>query len=296
MDASNRAKGHEFHKETLESIAFPGTKVTEWVMNTPVRWVAAIQETTSGFECVLKEVDFQKLHNRNYAALLGIKRAKPEVQDDENVYRAQQRAKKLVRLKCKQIQADHLLTLTTREDSNTAEQMYARFTKFVRNYRAVVGDQWEYVAVLEAHPSNTAHLHLHVACVGMVDVNVARNIWCAILGGKGQGNIDAKHIKVAGGDRTEKAVRIAKYISKYVTKDSAVAFNKRRYWASKIDLPKLRRMLLDATTFEGAFLEFAERMDFNEALMRQSAHVWCFPGGKGFWMEFVPELMNDPPF
>lgn len=81
-------------------------------------------------------------------------------------------------------------------------------------YSRMIGE-FPYVAILEKH--RKGNYHLHVAWCGRVNVGIVRKMWLAALGGgKGCGNIDARKIKVpAGGDR---AARIARYISKYVSK------------------------------------------------------------------------------
>lgn len=87
-------------------------------------------------------------------------------------------------------------------------------------------------------------------------------VGCA-RGGKGCGNIDAKKIKVpAGGDR---AARIARYISKYVSKrfEDEPRFNKKRYWASRQSMEEARRYVLNADTLDGASREVEQMLGFS---------------------------------
>src|SRR6185503_7393464 len=78
---------------------------------------------------------------------------------EKNVLRARHRAKRRVRHACKEIGADRLLTLTTREQSNTPESMLKRWQHWLRLVERATGRPFHYVAVLEPHPSNPAHLH-----------------------------------------------------------------------------------------------------------------------------------------
>jgi len=299
LERGNETRPHALQKEILPSV-LTGTLVQQFRLVEPTRWVASIQETGEGYEAVVKEIDFQQLADQAWKREIGLRSRPKAISEADNKFRAQQRAKKVVRIKCKVIGADHLLTLTTREDSNTPDIMLERFRRFVRLYRTAIGAVWEYVAVLEAHPSNIQHHHMHIACAGRIDVHLARKIWLQCLGQEAgapsMGNIDVKYIKVSSGKRSDKALRIARYISKYVTKDTAVAFNRHRYWASLIDVPALKRFLLNATNFVDALDEFASRMQLDKSKLGDSPHVFMFPCENGFWLEYVPELTQESPF
>lgn len=256
------------------------------------RWYATITPSGPGFECVVKRIDEQMVARLSDPLY---ERSKPKTDADreDNERRSKYRAKKAVRLFCKQIGVDHLLTLTTREDENTAEVMLQRFESFVRLYRRAVG-LWEYVAVLESHPSNRKHLHIHVACLGKINVNIARKIWCVILGGAGMGNVDAKYIRSRTNNPHGVTYRIAGYISKYITKDTAVGFNKKRYWASRVKLPEVQRYLLDARTIEDALAEFTQRFGYSTEKGGEVVGYFAFPYKDGFWIDVIPDIESCP--
>ena len=74
------------------------------------------------------------------------------------------------------------------------------------------------------------------------------------------GNIDIKQLKA--GDGVRRVYKVASYISKYLTKDSVVRFNKKRYWASRVNLPEVRRYWLKSRNLGEAMLEAFKRLNF----------------------------------
>ena len=113
-------------------------------------------------------------------------------------------------------------------------------------------------------------------------------------------------IKVpCGGDR---ASRIARYISKYVSKhfEDDPRYNKKRYWSSRQTIEDARRYVISADTLDGA-IEIARRMlglDFSKFLRLDKAgnlrqeNMFPFPDGSGLWLAYIPEIhgTGDPPF
>lgn len=199
-----------------------------------------------GFEATIRCVDLQSLVDLRLRPR-GLR--KPvEKRDERDIHRAVAWARKTIRHAVKTIGATHLLTLTTREHENSPESLAVRWKQFVRAYRAVSNDGFPYVAVPERHPLNPKHWHLHVAVRGFVDVRIARRLWWECCGGRGMGNVDVKHIKV-GAHRNGipkgplfKSERIARYLSKYMSKDLIFAHraDKKRYWRSEFPLPMAR--------------------------------------------------------
>ena len=178
----------------------------------------------------------------------GVRSSETAVQSEEDLERARRRAKTRVRKLVKELVPNHFSTFSTREagpDFMTAEDWRVVWGHFVRYVRDA-GIQFEYVAVLERHPSNPKHLHMHVAWrgEGFVNYNMLRRFWHMALGKfrgvkvtrvlRGEdapGNIQDRQVKARAGSfrHTEK---IAKYIGKYITKDLISEFNKKRYWQS----------------------------------------------------------------
>ena len=247
-----------------------------------------------GFEATCVRVSRDRVCNMLMQRPVG-RRAGDKHRSDAGREFSAQRARKRVRHLCKNIRADHLLTLTTREQKNDLDGMLVRWQKFVRLYRQEIGnDAWEYVATVERHPTNPDHLHLHVACTGRIDVSAARRCWLEALGGVG-GNIDARYIRARSDDL--RVLRIAKYLAKYVGKALDVGgFNRRKYWPSRVDLPALRRYLLPVHNVRDALAELSSRFGLSIDETLHKGHFFWFPSGEGFWLEFVPSMDAPPPF
>ena len=260
-----------------------------------------------GYESSIRSLDIEKI---GQAFEFGGKRGtreRPETVSIENLARSASRAKTKMRLLVKNMMADHLVTFTRRETEEigfwTPEQWAKAWDKFRRLLVRVIGD-FPYVAILEKHKKG--NYHLHVAWCGRVNVGIVRKMWLAALGGEaGSGNIDAKKIKVpAGGDR---AARIARYISKYVSKhfEDEPRFNAKRYWASRQTLEECRRYVLQADTLDDALKEAQGILgiDFFKRLFLKNGRItaedfFIFPDGMGFWWAHVPDLheTDTPPF
>jgi hypothetical protein len=227
------------------------------------------------------------------------------VQDPEAQERAQRRAKTRVRLLVTELAPEALVTFTTR-DILSLEQLLAAWQHFTRLLR-LSGLDYEYVAVPERHPSNPDHLHLHVAYRGETNFSTLRRLWHISLealhgrkvrtilrGAQSPGNIDVQKIKAR--DQLRRIRKIARYVSKYITKDLISAFNQKRYWPSKgIDLQAARVYWLTSLDPVDAIKEAC-------ILMGQWDHVTDTPGQKLFnpsericWFSVDPER-TPPPF
>lgn len=232
------------------------------------------------------------------------KREAPEELSAESVMKASARAKRKVRHLCRNMMATHLLTLTRRESEEsefwTPEQWAEAWDRLRRLLLRVIGP-FPYVAILERHKKG--NFHLHVAWVGKINVQLVRKMWLSIVG-HGQGNIDAKYIKVAPGH--DRSARIARYISKYVTKsfEENPRFNKKRYWSSKQTLEDARRYVLRALTLEDAMEEVKRLLGLDWARYFKlqdggfkADHVFIFPNGGGAWFSYLPGVHDPgPPF
>lgn len=165
---------------------------------------------------------------------------KEKSQMDETVIRkSQYRAKKTVRHKLLTMGTDRMLTLTYRENITDLERAWKDFHAFNRKMKKRYKERWQYVCVPEFQKRGAVHFHL--AIKGWLNVNVVRRLWRDVVG---QGNIDItppskyklRHTKRTNTSWNPK--KIANYLAKYITKKDAVAFNKRRYTSSKIELPE----------------------------------------------------------
>jgi hypothetical protein len=213
-----------------------------------------------------------------------------------------------VRLLVKQIGADRLLTLTTRQNENTPEELCVHWRKLVRSLAGHGYNMAGYVAVPERHPTNPGHWHLHVAVRGYVPVNVVRGCWWHVLGGRGNGNIDVKYIKVRAGLPTgARAARVAAYISKYISKELLSEYrpDKKNYWRSVFQSPAeaVHRLNLRSDGIGLPFdlgdmvRELRDRfgIDLEMASAGTSRGVFFFPDGSGFWYHSMAGAAQPPP-
>lgn len=278
--------------------------------------VKVVSFAAGGFELTARTVDLQERVDRDERMAtdlqarfdlgmrgggFGVRKRKPIAERCEaDKLRALRRAKVAVRHACRQIGATHLLTLTTRQDRNTPEELAGRWRRFCRLVEFKLGRRLTYVAQPEPHPKNLDHWHLHVALPGFLPVNVARPIWWACCGGRGEGNIDIKYIKVRDGlGDGERARRVASYISKYMTKELVFDHrpDKKNYWRSRFELPGVRRCFLVHARpgdLDGMRREVCER--FGIVWEPQQQGGWFFfPDGSGFWYSHAGGGAQAPP-
>ena len=173
-----------------------------------------------------------------------------------SIDRAARRAKTQVRRRCKMIQANCMMTLTTRENIQDEKRMQALFKAF-RKRLSKLGN-FQYVATLE--PQARGALHVHIACqqfpaylrneygVRVKSYSLISSMWSRVIG-RGNGNVN--FTKPIG---RNSAHRIASYIAKYISKKVSEAdLNAKSYWSSKdITLPKPERSWYsgDTTTYD----------------------------------------------
>lgn len=248
-----------------------------------------------GYEAVVKLLNRRRIEECPPLPKRGL-RLRPENPDPENVERSRRRAKTTVRWLCKHIAADHMSTLTTRESKNTPRSLMKKWQKAVAAYRRVTGEDFPYVAVPEPHPSNPEHYHLHIAHYGFLKLKLMRQIWWTVCGGRGLGNVDVRYFRTKHGH--SKSHKIACYISKYIMKLPVEFFNKKRYWASRTDLPEKRSWWMRGVTLEDARIELALQLGLDPASLQAGGESFEFPEGSGFWYAYIPELhaADPPPF
>ncbi len=150
--------------------------------------------------------------------------------------------------------ADHLLTLTYRENVTDFEIAARDLTRFIR----VVSNRypaWQYVAVPERQ--HRGAFHWHIAVKGWQDVAFLRAAWLSVVG-KNQGNIDVRAPKAWSSRRADQreapppSIRIAFYLAKYISKSFTEdtigrPLNAQRYRVSKrIHVPLMALSLATA--------------------------------------------------
>lgn len=137
--------------------------------------------------------------------------------------RSVRRSKRGVRISCKVLAADRILTLTSRRYLYTRPRLWAAFAEFRRLYQVRFKRPLRYVAVPELHPKHCDHYHIHCAIRGYHDANAVRGVWRQALRNTfadaardhTPGNIDLAYKRSSNPDTVN---RIARYISKYLMK------------------------------------------------------------------------------
>lgn len=253
-----------------------------------------------GFEMTVRVVDLQARIDRQMSTAPLRGHRKPIDQRCEvDKARSVRRARQKVRGLCRQIGAQYLMTLTTRESENSPEELALRWKRFCRIVHRRLGYKLVSVVVPERHPSNPNHWHLHAALPAFLNVNVARPIWWACCGGRGMGNIDMKYIKVPHAmGPGERSRRVARYLSKYMTKELMTEHrpDKKNYWRSRFDDPDVRRCILEARPGEWSRIV--------DECVRRFGVVWnvddqrdffFFPDASGFWYSHAAGGFGQPP-
>lgn len=154
-----------------------------------------------------------------------LKRAK---EDQERVESSRYRTRKTIRQRCMAMRADHMATLTYKENMQDRDRCYRDTVELIRRARAI-GYLPDYVAVPEQQKRGA--WHVHIAYRGFIWVNTLRRLWREIVGeyeGKPNGNIDIRYFK-----GPPSPWRIAAYISKYIGKAIEQSEpGQRTFWAS----------------------------------------------------------------
>lgn len=220
-----------------------------------------IREFASGMvEMIQRRVNFmEELRKSRSHGVRGLPRQKTEEEieasQEENLRRAERRARQKVRFLIQSIGADHLLTLVYRENMTDSDKLNEDFTRFVRLVREKYPD-WLYVGVKEYQERGA--LHMHVACVGKQDVHHLRKCWYIAIGGnaddagentKGQINVRYRKKRFSGQSPIFTCLQLAAYLSKYISKTFAHSreLGERRYKSSRgIPAPKVMRQYLGA--------------------------------------------------
>lgn len=151
---------------------------------------------------------------------------------EDHEVRAVRRARSRIRHLILAVHADHLLTLTYRDNVTDFARACDDLNKFVRIVKAKLPG-WVYIGVPEQQKRGAWHWHMAVC--GRQDVDLLRSAWRHVIG---EGNIDVTPPKGSGQKRTLALVR---YLGKYLAKGFAEGnreLNGRRFRASLgIDVP-----------------------------------------------------------
>ena len=215
-----------------------------------------------------------------------------------NNQRSVRRSARAVRFLVKQIQADRLLTLSTRENIQDRDQFKKRMKRFFELVRKGWGGQqgisnFAYVAVLEKQERGA--YHAHIAIKGTISFNFLRTAWHKALGCPGlmrgelsPGNVDVTTPRKArwGTEFSRwQTDKLSAYITKYMSKtfDEDLA-EKHRYFKSKdIEKPKEKKYILSATTMLGAMQEAVDILGFLYDYELTFEKSYNAPGGDSIW-------------
>lgn len=290
--------------------------------------------SSGGYEAVVKLVDVEQVARLKESQELGVvkkpRTERPLEEREEAILSAKRRAKQTVRYKCKEMGANRLLTLTTRQ-TIPVQTLLQCFQKFLYLVERAIGEKLLYIAVPEQHPTNPEHLHLHVAVNTFLNVHIIRKCWHAALsarlpalqdgqaggsesmldcsGKNSPGNVDIQYIKTRGGKGAQ-TVKVARYISKYITKGDFERFNKKRYWSTKgVKVLDARRVWLKSMSLREAITESyrelglfgysGDGMDFfgNGAFDALKNNCFTSSDGMLFWFQIIPDSVDyRPPF
>ena len=224
----------------------------------------------------------------------------------ESLERSQRRAKTNVRLQVTELAPTALVTFTTRE-TMPLESLLWCWQYFTRLMRDAAFD-FEYLAVPERHPTNPDHLHLHVAYRGRTPFNVLRRCWhmalearhgrklrCILRGTESPGNVDVVPVKAR--NQINRIRKIARYVSKYITKDLISEFNKKRYWPSKgINLQAASVFWLDSLSQTDAVREACRMLGQWDEEAGGSPQKLFMPSDRVAWCAIDPARTPSPPF
>jgi hypothetical protein len=225
----------------------------------------------------------------------------------ESLERSERRAKTNCRKSIMELAPSSMVTFTTREVM-AFDALLGCWKSFQRLCRDA-GVDFQYVAVVEPHPTNPEHLHLHVAYRGRIHYDTMRRLWHIALearhgrrvkktlyGSESPGNItDSKKVKAR--DPLSRMRKIAKYVSKYITKDMISQFNRKRYWPSKgISVKESQIYWLKSLSQVDAIREGCGMLGQWDDILDVCPQKVFSPSDRVAWIAVDPSKTPDPPF
>lgn len=185
---------------------------------------------------------------------------------DENEKRAIARAKANVYRAMLEIEADRMLTLTTRACITSRPKFLGHVQAFERRVRRKYSG-FQVVGCTEAQKRGALHIHLGIS--GFHDVTYLRRCWRQVVG---EGNIDISFKPDGKGNRFTKAAR---YMSKYIGKDMDTGreFGEHRYHASRGIERRCERIPID---FKSKADEAQMAVETASALLGEDLNLWGF--------------------
>jgi hypothetical protein len=279
-------------------------------------YVAKIQPFKSGgYELLCSEFSPKFLPQLRFSIPTGKRDIKTALLKENDISKSRQRSKKKVRLLTKSMGCDRLLTLTVRESSNdiylTREQIYLMWKRYLEICSKNGFSLGDYVVVPEKHKKG--NYHLHAVINGFVKVQILRAFWLRVCMnfGKSGGNVDVSFKKNMS--PMQRAAGCAKYVSKYVSKSFEESdFNKKRYSASRHQLPESRKIILRSRNLQDAIQELSEYLGLKVGNPLQknsiigSSFFFCRRTynylnsqqilATGFWLSVTEQMFQPIPF
>ena len=228
-------------------------------------WYIVLREYPSNLELTMLKLDHTESLRRGGGAKR--KNTRKSEMDEGTLAKAQQRARSNVRRRCFSTDMDTMLTLTFRENVTDIQEAWAVFKYFSRLMRWRFKERWFYVCVPEYQKRGAVHFHL--AIKGFFPVGTVRRLWRRACGTR-EGNIDIRSPRSIGKNSWNPR-RIAQYLSKYISKNDSVEFNKRRY-ASGGEFPP--PLIVRGWTAWGLYMPKLAREIFKEFTHKQIGVMW----------------------
>jgi hypothetical protein len=172
------------------------------------------------------------------------------VRDIQNKQRSIRRTKKTIRDRALMMQADRMVTLTTRENITDLNQFMKMVVRWNRLVRETFKDKYHYVIVAERQKRGA--WHAHIATNKFFYIPILQKLWERVVG-KGNGNVDMSY------KQRRDPVKIARYISKYITKNLKLSDieeipNRNRYRTSQGLCPPIETAYMPLTGGQAMYM------------------------------------------
>jgi len=142
-------------------------------------------------------------------------------------FEANQRARRAIRRAVMARKLDYMITLTYRDNMQDRKQAVSDLQKFISSLRSKIGN-FVWLAVPEKQKRGA--WHWHIAVKGWQNIEIIRHVWKYIVG---EGSVNVRAPKKGSGNPRWDRVRIAYYISKYISKDEDTNKGDMRYYRDR---------------------------------------------------------------
>jgi hypothetical protein len=226
-----------------------------------------------------------------------------EEKRERSIRHSLMRTRQTVRHAVKTLGADHMVTLTYRENMQDIDTLKRDWQEYVRLLRAA-GEDFQYVMVPELQERGA--WHAHIAVKGRIDLDLHRRCWYRALGGTGKetGEDTPGAVNVKGPKKrwrqegshglTWNANKLSAYLTKYISKTfGEAAKGAKRYWSSKGIKIDRQCYWLAATSFIDAVVEAYGRL---EQMGNSGLDVRIRPDDGVIWLSASFRREQEVPF